>query len=618
MKKAVTPDKNQMISVAVTSIGDTLALLYVLPLASKTKLFLFTASDGVNFALANEVAVLTTIGEPEPLTHATHFQITNDGPTQYLTYTRTIRNKTERIVAASSDLTTFRVISKTPFANEPLVIVPNHAYKDHFIAYLGNGSIRAAATKDFQNWNITGPLLDRRNEELDSATLSVIGAAAISAGILTIYDATDYEHNANHILMGAALFAYDQPYRPIWRSAFPIWETTLAKGSAPAVSLGTVYRNGQIQHYWRTQKNKVISVTLPVSLFGPQPVEPAVALVRHPANPIITPNPDNHWECEATFNPAAIYLDGRVHLLYRAIGANGMSYIGHASSEDGINFEERSEKPVYIAKEHYGEPKAKKERYVNFYMSGGSWSGCEDPRMVKVDDTIYMTYTAFDGYHPPGMALTSIPVSDFLEKNWNWAEPILISKPEQIQKNWVMFPEKIHGKYAFLHGINPTIRIDYFDDPMDAEMAIESPFSCSGDRTRWDNLMRGAATPPLKTKEGWLVLYHAMDKRDPNRYKVGAMILDHDDPTKILYRSNIPLLEPNEWYENEGAKRGVVFACGSVIKDDTLFVYYGGADSVACVATAPLDEFLEAVMKESTPETTVPIKTAHITLTKLA
>lgn len=603
-----------MIPVAVTAIDDTLALLYALPLAAKTKLFLFTAPDGVNFSLANAVAVLATTGKPESLAHAADFHITADGTTQYLTYTRTVRTKTERVIASSNDRTTFHVVHKTPFVNEPLAIVPDHAYRDHFVAYIGSDCIRAAVTKDFQNWHVTGPLIERRTDEFDCGALRVIGAAAIDTGILTIYDATDYEHDASHLLVGAALFAYDQPYRAKWRSAFPIWETTLAKGDVPATSLGTVYRNGQIQHYWRTQKNKVISVSLPVSMFGPQQVEPATALERHPSNPIITPRTHNEWECEATFNPAAVYLDNKVHLLYRAIGSNGLSYIGYASGEDGVNFEERSEKPVYIAKEHYTKIKAKQERYTNFYMSGGSWSGCEDPRMVRVDDTLYMTYTAFDGYHPPGMALTSIPVSDFLEKNWNWAEPILISKPEQIQKNWVMFPEKIDGKYAFLHAINPKVRIDYFDDPTDAEMAIESPFSNKGDRTRWDNLMRGAATPPLKTREGWLVLYHAMDKRDPDRYKLGAMLLDRDDPTKILHRSDAPLLEPNEWYENEGAKRGVIFACGSVIKDDTLFVYYGGADSVACVATAPLEEFLETIKQVPESETELPLTTARIKL----
>lgn len=607
-----------MIPVAVTTKGEKLALLYTLPLATKTKLFLFTASDGVNFTSENEVKVLDMAGKPEPLSHISNVHVVNNGDTHYLTYIRTMRNRTERVIASSNDMVTFRVVQKAPSADEPLVIVPDHSYKGHLIAYLGTDSIRAAVTDNVRNWHTTGPLLDRRGGEFDGAALRVIGAAATDKGILAIYDATDSKQSATHLVIGAALFAHDQPYRPIWRSALPVWETVLAKGAAPVTPLGTVYRDGQISHYWRTQKNKVVSVALPIFLFGPQPVEAAVALERYHGNPIITPNPDNHWECTATFNPAAVCLDGRVHLLYRAIGANGMSYIGHASGEDGINFEERSAQPVYVAKEHRKDPKAEKKRYVNTYMSGGSWSGCEDPRVVKIDDTIYMTYTAFDGYHPPGMALTSIPATDFLEKNWNWAEPILISKPEQIQKNWVMFPEKIRGKYAFLHNINPAIRIAYFDDPMHAEMAIESPFSSSGDRTRWDNLMRGPAAPPLKTKEGWLVLYHAMDKRDPDRYKLGAMLLDHDDPTKILHRSDVPVLEPSEWYENEGAKRGVVFACGSIIKDDTLFVYYGGSDNVACVATAPLDAFLAAVKKDLAPETELSLQTAHMRLTKLA
>lgn len=617
--KKVAPDKNRMIPVAVTTQGEKLALLYALPLATKTKLFLFTAIDGVNFALANEVNVLTAAGKPAPLSSAEHIHIADNGNTHCLTYTRVVRNKTERITASSNDLVTFHITQKTPLiGNEPLAMVPNHTYKNHVVAYLGNDSIRAAVTEDFKNWHITGALLERRADEFDSAALRITGAAAIDTGILITYDATDREHAPMHLMLGAALFSYDQPYRPKWRSAVPIWETTLAQKDAPATSLGMVYRNGRINHYWRTQQNEVISAALPASLFGPRSGESAETLLRNPNNPIITPNPDNAWECAATFNPAAILLDGKVHLLYRAIGANGISHLGYASGEDGIHFEERSSEPVYIAKKHYEKLEAEQAPYTNIYMSGGSWSGCEDPRMVNVDDTLYMTYTAFDGYHPPGMALTSIATPDFLKKNWNWTEPILISKPEQIQKNWTLFPEKIHGKFAFLHAINPAIKIDYFDDPMDAEMAIESKFSGNGDRTRWDNLMRGAATPPLKTKEGWLVLYHAMDKRDPNRYKLGAMLLDHDDPTKILYRSHTPLLEPNAWYENEGAKRGVIFACGSVIKDDTLFVYYGGADSVACVATAPLDTVLETIMKKPALETAAPIKTARVTLTKLA
>lgn len=108
--------------------------------------------------------------------------------------------------------------------------------------------------------------------------------------------------------------------------------------------------------------------------------------------------------------------------------------------------------------------------------------------------------------------------------------------------------------------------------------------------------MRGAGAPPMKTKYGWLVLYHAMDRRDPDRYKVGAMILDLNDPTKVLYRTSRPILEPVESYENQGFKSGVVYACGAVVKDGELLVYYGGADSVACVAKTNLNKFLEGIV----------------------
>ena len=78
----------------------------------------------------------------------------------------------------------------------------------------------------------------------------------------------------------------------------------------------------------------------------------------------------------------------------------------------------------------------------------------------------------------------------------------------------------------------------------------------------------------------------------PDRYRIGALLLDLDDPTKVLYRSTQPILEPQEHYENHGHKWGVVFTCGAVVKDGTLFVYYGGADACVCVATAPIDAFL--------------------------
>ena len=118
----------------------------------------------------------------------------------------------------------------------------------------------------------------------------------------------------------------------------------------------------------------------------------------------------------------------------------------------------------------------------------------------------------------------------------------------------------------------------------------------------WDNWVRGAGPPPIKTKYGWLLLYHAMDERDPNRYKLGAMLLDLHDPTKILYRSARPVLEPDETYENEGHKAGVIYSCGAVTIKDKLLVYYGGADKFTCVAEANLAEFIADLIAQKKPE----------------
>jgi len=121
-------------------------------------------------------------------------------------------------------------------------------------------------------------------------------------------------------------------------------------------------------------------------------------------------------------------------------------------------------------------------------------------------------------------------------------------------------------------------------------------------RYDWEDLHIGAGAVPIKTKYGWLVIYQAMDHQNPDRYRIGAMILDIKNPTKVLYRSNQPILEPEEWYENVGYKSGVVYSCGAVVKDGTLFVYYGGADKVSCVATADLNKFLAELVHSNKPK----------------
>lgn len=327
-------------------------------------------------------------------------------------------------------------------------------------------------------------------------------------------------------------------------------------------------------------------------------------------NPIMEPVRSSFWESEAVFNPGAVAYDGCVHLFYRALGGDGMSRIGYASSKDGIHFDDRLAYPVYTA-ENADEAKNNYQSHYPFtsparlvydtvlYASGGGWGGCEDPRAVKIGGRIYLTFNMFNGWESIRVAFTSIDADDLKNKKWNWSNFAYLSRPGDRQKNWVLFPEKINGKFALFHnldkGDSSRVHIAYLDE-LDARKAptqTEAPdvHTLPDHLVAWHNRTRSAAAPPLKTKDGWLLFYHAMDKNDPNRYKVGALLLDLKDPTKILYRANRPILEPDEWYENDW-KPGIVYASGAVIKDGTLFLYYGGGDKRIAVAYADLDEFI--------------------------
>jgi len=325
-------------------------------------------------------------------------------------------------------------------------------------------------------------------------------------------------------------------------------------------------------------------------------------LAKLESNPIITAKSENGWEDAQTFNPGVVLLEDKVHFLYRAIGKDSISRLGYARSSDGFRIEERLSYPIY---EH--KPTKRVFNYFSF-ASGGSFGGCEDPRLVRIgrEDTLYMTYTACD--EGLRVALTSIKVEDFLQKKWKWKSPRLISLPGEVHKNWVIFPEKINGKYGLLTSINPKVLIDYVDNlEFERDRYIRSDYNDVCRKHSWDSFVRGAGPPPIKTKYGWLLFYHAIDKRSLGKYKVGAMLLDLFDPTKVLRRLKEPILAPEESYENNGFKAGVVYASGAVIKDSLLLIYYGGADSNVCVAYADFDKFLEALNKEVKPKLKIKI-----------
>ncbi|OGI93907.1 hypothetical protein A3A03_01905 [Candidatus Nomurabacteria bacterium RIFCSPLOWO2_01_FULL_40_18] len=308
---------------------------------------------------------------------------------------------------------------------------------------------------------------------------------------------------------------------------------------------------------------------------------------RSTQNPIIIPNKKNSWEAKATFNPAAIRIRNTTHILYRTLSDDNTSYIGYASSRDGITIDERLAKPIYSPKEDFESKK----------IAGGN-SGCEDPRVTKIGNTIYMCYTAFDGIGPPRVAITSIKGADFLKKNWKWEKPVLITPAGFDDKDTCIFQEKTKGQYFFLHRVGNEICGDYLKSLNFEKESVKKCIRIIGPRINsWDSSKVGIAAPPIKTKSGWLLLYHGVSKSH-NTYRIGALLLDLKDPAIVLARTTDPIFEPKEAYEKVGVVNNVVFPCGMTLQDGLLYIYYGGADTVVGVATMELDIILKALTRD--------------------
>jgi len=292
---------------------------------------------------------------------------------------------------------------------------------------------------------------------------------------------------------------------------------------------------------------------------------------RFEGNPILQPIATNPWESRRVFNAAAVGVGKQVHILYRAMGNDGISRFGYAASSDGYVIDERLPVPVF-------QPDKKIEGY-----------GCEDPRLTIIDHRMIMAYTALtelDHEQLYQISLTSISVDDFLNKRWKWSERLLPFNGVR-NKDGVIFPKKIGGKYVMFHRLEPDMCVAYSEDLRrwyDIR-AFMRPRTKS-----WDCWKIGAAGPPIELNEGWLVIYHGVSFEKV--YSLGVLLLDRDNPETILYRSETPILTPVTDYERFGKVPNVVFSCGNVLINDKVLVYYGGADSVMCVATYELNELM--------------------------
>ncbi len=303
-------------------------------------------------------------------------------------------------------------------------------------------------------------------------------------------------------------------------------------------------------------------------------------LKRYSNEPIFINNPQNEWEAAAVYNVAAIKENDVVHMFYRATDKNSngrecsdyLNYIGHATSNDGIHFE-RDSKPVFGPSE------------------GQETRGCEDPRVVKIEDKFYMLYTGFGGRFGGDFRICMAESSDLV--HWEKKGVML----EESNKDASFFPKKIDGKYVLIHRRSPHIWISYSDDMIEwTDHKILAPVI---EDNEWENFKIGLAGPPVETEKGYVLFYHGVSNefaevgRDLTyrQYSLGVMLLDKDDPSKVIYRQKEPILVPElDWEKYDGFVPNVVFSCGQVVMNDKIYVYYGGADNFTGLATCDMSE----------------------------
>jgi predicted GH43/DUF377 family glycosyl hydrolase len=306
------------------------------------------------------------------------------------------------------------------------------------------------------------------------------------------------------------------------------------------------------------------------------------------------------FENEGVLNPAVIRIDDSVHMFYRAVRTGNNSTIGYCKLDGPLNIAERWQKPILVPEEEY------------------EIQGIEDPRIVKIDDLYYMTYTAYDGLNALGALFTSKDLITFKRAGVivpliSYAEFVFLiesdnklndkyyhnhkfyyqdGEPEKKMllwdKNVIFFPRRINGNLVFLHRIRPGIQVvmvkelaeltkefwnDYFlhfadHILMDPDLQYESSYI-------------GGGCPPIETEYGWVLIYHGVEetKKGLVYSACAAALLDINDPRKVIARLPYALFSPVMEWERRGEVNNVVFPTGTALFGDTLFIYYGAADT---------------------------------------
>lgn len=552
----------------------------------KDKLLLYSSSDGLNF------------GQPQPIEgikSGRRFRLAKLGGKYFLTFNLPSEKDNYLYGSLSPDLLHWEKPFKIANFTGVGMLVPRDQARGRQTLYFGQDALRVAFSQDLQKWeSVKEPLFrPEKNLEIEIANLS-----PAKNGLAIVYLLKGRLNDEPFSSLRTVLLDKSRLPKVLWLTAKVLWDLPLDWSQKEVNFLGVVEFRGRLVSYWEIEGEIFSSTHFPSATHR-------VNLTRIVGNPILEPRKDYSWESKAVFNPAAVYEEDKVHLIYRAIGDHDTSVLGYAVSGDGVQIDERLDSPIYVPTQPFECGNLTAPYCSISYLSGGGGNGgCEDPRIVRIEDKFYMTYVAFDGCNPPRVALTSIAVEDFLARRWQWSTPVLISPPDVVDKNACILPEKIRGKYVIFHRIFPDILIDFVDDlNFDGKTKwLKGEFHITPRPSFWDSRKLGVGAPPIKTEDGWLVIYQAVGDQDAGRYKMGAMLLDQEDPTRVLYRANYPILEPEENYENEGHKFGVVYPCGAVTIKDELFIYYGGADMVVCAARANLSQFLKQLKHDEVPQ----------------
>ena len=305
-----------------------------------------------------------------------------------------------------------------------------------------------------------------------------------------------------------------------------------------------------------------------------------IKLTRSKRNPILSPS-DRWWENRLVFNAGVLQLGSKTHLIYRAHGEDQIARLGYARLTNIDEIEERLPYPIFMAQEWF-EP-----------------DGAEDPRLVAIEDRIYMLYAGKD----KDMARVSeshISVADFLAGRWAWSRHRLIL-PIMVgihNRNATYFPRRLNGRLALLHRPITMAQNIWLSFSYDRIHWYDHEEILKARPGYWDDAKVGVAGPPIELEEGWLLIYHGVEA-ETWTYRLGCALLDKHQPEIVLWRCDAPILEPVEDYElsggtlstafsPSGGAPNVVFSCGAVVIEDKLVLYYGAADKVIGVAVGDL------------------------------